>query len=721
MTDDDRQLDDLLRQLPLPDGLRSRGRLERLFDDDAVDRLVGRVAVPTGLADRVRASLAAAGGRMTGVVDLSRFSAGPAELEPVQPQRGIWRQVRRLRAAAREAAAVAGALGLVLLLAVAGIEVSRRLEGFPAPRDIPAENATAYSGGAAAAGRVAAGQPVGQRSTGRPAASPTPGLPAGTVGGPPRAFPDRPDRGAAERADRIAATGPGLEASGERAAAPPPTPPVVRGAAVTAPEWRQAPTMGTVPIPDASRRAVPRSPAFDFAFEMAHGEAPFIDPAADPALAIDRPPLTLGTDGFDTLLDRGLGRGGRGGQTIRVEEILAAMPPPPAVTTAAAGPVQLGFHAVPSGRTVGGRPTLLLEAAIHAPGRREPEAEPRSVTMIIDQSAAGDPQVWPRCCRGLAAVATQLEPAARVSVVLCGSRPRVAVRDATPAEVVAAARRWERLPPATTADLDAGLELARSEGLASGRTIVVSNAVTLERGRTAVAEALAEWHRAVAAAGGDRLACTPTADGPRFVIIDPAAGRSGSEPTFGRTGADAVAIRRELLRQVTGRPSLVAGHCRLEVQFDPARVERYRLIGHRQSTIASLSADPTPATDLHAGETTRAVYEVVPRQGDATGLARLSLSWRSPDGVPQHLTVSDLGRDDRRAEVLSAHGRTLLLAVWLGELAGGSAHLQSDRRPLLARLESLARDWRSSGELPPFAAALTGLLDRRPGEQRPPR
>jgi hypothetical protein len=264
--------------------------------------------------------------------------------------------------------------------------------------------------------------------------------------------------------------------------------------------------------------------------------------------------------------------------------------------------------------------------------------------------------------------------------------------------------------------------LARAEGLASNRTIVVSHAVTLDRSRSAVAEALAEWHRSVAVVGGDRIACLPRANGPRFLIIDPAAAAEANsgEPTFGRTSSDALAIRRELLRQVTGRPSLVASQCRLEVRFDPARVERYRIVGHRQSSVASLSADPVPGTDLHAGETTRVVYEVVPRKAGEARLAEVVLTWRSSDGVLERLAAANKGHDDRRGGILSAHGRSLLLAVWVGELAGGSAH-HPDRRSLIGRLEALAEEWRSGGDISPFAATLAGLLDRRPGEQRPPR
>jgi len=255
--------------------------------------------------------------------------------------------------------------------------------------------------------------------------------------------------------------------------------------------------------------------------------------------------------------------------------------------------------------------------------------------------------------------------------------------------------------------------------LTFGRTIVVAHAVTLDQGRTNVVAALAEWHRALAAGGGDTVTCTPGPNAPRFVIIDPAAPgpSSGAEPTFGRTGSDAASIRRELLRQVTGRPSLVAGHCRLELRFDPAHVARYRIVGHRQSTIESLAAAPPAGIDLHAGETIRAVYEVIPRQVGDARLAKAVLRWRSVEGGQRRLEVSDHGRNERPAgESLSAHERSLLLATWLGELAAGSAH-GGDGRSLLTVLAAVAEEARSRGDLTPFAAALVDVVDR--GRRKP--
>lgn len=719
MTDADRQLDDDLRRVPLPESLRAALTPEALFADAAIDRLLGAVAVPAGLADRVReAARAADAPARNGVVDLTRFAAGrggPAPLSRPAAAAGA-RQTHGGLRMVREAGRVAAALGLAFFLAMAGIRVSRWLEGpgltgqtlaagaerppneghaTPTPRRAAAES-TSSTDSLKVAGDNAADGGAGPAERGEPEramASVQQVIPPA----------NEPDPAAPERLLRSQAR-------------PPVTGPLrVRGAAV--PLAAAAPTaMTVVELPRDARRQVPKSPAFDLEFEMTHGESPFVDPAADARLAIDRPPLTLGTGGFDRLARGETDRRLRGvAARIRAEELLAAMPPPPELVGLGTEPVRLGLVAVRSGRTHNGRPTVFLEAAAFAAGGGRDRDAPLEATLILDQAAAGDALAWPRICRGLAALAGKLEPRDRVSVVLCGPRPRVALRDAAPAALAAAAVNWEALPAATSSDLDAAIDAAREAGLLSGRAVVVAHGATLDRCRGQVQELLSSWHRALALTGGDPLASTPP-EGLRFVVLDPAtpAPDRDAGPTFGRTSLDAVAIRRDLLRQVTGDDTLVARQCSLEVQFDPQRVAAYRLIGHRQSVVESLADSPLPTIDLHAGETVRAVYEVVPREAGLVGLATARLSWRTPAGSAARLEAVERTAGDRTAALPSPHGCELVLAATLGDLAGGSPHITQPRTTLTA-LASFADRWQDRGDVTPFGERLIRVIDRQAG------
>ena len=720
MTDANRHLDDELRRVSLPESLRAALTPEALFADAAIDQLLATLKLPPGLADRVHAATRAGDApARNGVVDLTRFSASgikPARLDRPAAE-GAVRRARGGLTMVREAGRVAAALGLAVVLATAGLQLSRALEGpaRAAPTSVAAAGSKAVGLGAASTPRSDTSAAIATGST--PSAAPGAGGRVTDMGVGAGQRHEQELAGASANPITPSASDPGMVLP-----SPPPTstePPRVRGAAMRLGLASLPPAMLVVELPRDARRQVPKAAAFNLAFEMAHGESPFVDPAADPSLAIDRPPLTLGTDGFDQRIWGALDRRSQAAASrIRAEELLAAMPPPSELTGPGTEPVRLGIAAVRSGRTLNGRPTIFMEAAAFAGGSPPKRETPLQATLILDQAAAGDPRAWPRICRGLAAVAARLEPRDRVSVVLCGPRPRVALRDAAPAALAAAAVNWEALPAAVSSDLDAAVDAAREAGLLTGNTFVVAHGATLDRCRGRVLELLSRWHRALAQTGGDPLVSAP-AEGMRFVVLDSATPPpdSSAGPTFGRTGLDAVAIRRELLRQVTGEDTLVARQCGLEIRFDPQRVAAYRLIGHRQSVVESLADAPPAPLDLHMGEIVRVVYEVVPKEVEALGLATATLSWRTPDGAAARLEAVDRTAGDRAASLPSPQGCELVLAATLGDLAGESAHAT---KPLatLAALASLADRWQDRGDVTPFGATLIRLIDRQAGNLR---
>lgn len=716
MNDDGRLIDDALRNVPLPLDWPAGLRPEAVFADDELDRMLAAVAVPADLAARIRVGLEAQPTRRRdGTVDLERLSDAAAGHRPRgqaasrAARAGRWSlELPRL---AREAASVAMALGLAGLLVVAGIEFSRRLE---LPREAGGRGLVAAAGKRPAAtlpgpqtGAVPA-PPAGGRSV-DPGVDPglgeqgPPGLVSATT-------PPVSPAPAAERVPSPPAGSAADEAAGLLATAEPEPgePLVVRGAPVWPADLAASPgppALATVEIPSAERRRVPRVAGYDLAFEMTYGEQPFIDPAASDRLAVDRPPLSLATTSYEAILaGRPRGRG-----KLRAEEVLAAIPAA-GIPTAATQPIGLSIHAVRSWPAVGEGSSVFVEVAASAGRLERSAAVPLELTLVLDQAAAGDPGGWPRICRGLAALAANLAPADRVTVVLSGPRARVAARAADAGQLATLAADLEWQPAAASSDLDAGLALAGR----SGRVVVVAHAASLERVRGEAREQLTAWQAALSEVGGDTLAARPAA-GCRFVILDAAtlSPESRSEPTFGRTSSDAVSIRRALLQQATGQNTLVAAGCELEVRFDPRQVARYRLIGHRQSAVQSLATTAPGSIDLHAGETVRAVYEVVPRKRVAPqALVTAAISWQAAGDGRQRLEARGLATaDDLAAALPSPHGCELLLAVAVGELAAGSAHLE---RPAarVAAVESLLEAWRVRGDLTPFAAALATAFEQ---------
>ncbi len=706
---DERTIDESLKSIRLPEGLDGKLRPEALFDDAAIDRMLAGVTVPAGLAERIHA--AASSGRTApskNVIDLTRFMADAGHT-PNAGATPVLRPARRgaiMPGLVRDFASVATALGLVGVLALAGVEFSRRLEGVPAaPRAVT---------------RLDFNDPIDRSASDRPLHVT---VPAGawptaesknrqrTVTTPLVAGPPTPSGTASDPA----AGGP---TAGNLALSPTlaePSPQTVRGAPVMSQAFEGVtgpPSLATVEIPTAVRRRVPRVRGYDLAFEMTTGEQPFVDPAADPALAVDCPPLTLSVDGFEAVASADHGRRPR----IRTEDILAAMPARHSSDWGSL-PLQLVIHEVPGLRSLGEARGMLVEVAVSARpmGGTGRPSEPLNVTLVLDQSAAGDSAAWGRICRAVGDLAAQLAPSDRVSVVLAGPRPRMAVQAADPTRLAALAADLEWQGASITSDLDQGLILAGP----CDRVVVVAHAMSLENGRGTVREALAAWHNALALVGGDALSCEPEG-GTRFIVLDPStpSPTEWKEPTFGRTSPDAVSIRRALIGQVTGRDTLVASHCDLQVRFDPRRVARYRLVGHRQSAVESLAEAPPRGTDIHVGETVRVVYEVIPRSNDIIhGLASASLTWRLQQGDARRIEIApNHAPSPDESSLPSPHGCELILATGLGELASGSAHL--GRRPaLVTALQQLISDWRSRGDITPFGETLARSLDRLAGSR----
>ena len=702
MTVDDRRLDAALRQVPLPDSVEDGLTRESLFEDAAIDALLARVPASPDLGPRIREAINSGPARpRSGAVDLAR-------LAPSRPRQFALERVadrsrsKRSTAVFRESLRVAMAVAVAFAVTLTGIGFSRWLEGRPqspgsvATRLQPPEARPREPVAAApdSSRLPASGVSIPARAGGTPPAS---DIPETAASGKPEAFfaPELNDSrrlAVDDRRQADAAT--------------------IRGAPIRPLSGSRLPmTMRTVELPGEVRRAVPRSPAFDLAFEMAQGQSPFVSPAADPLLAIDQPPLTLRTDDFALL---GSGALVRQREPLRAEQILAALPPPEPLTVAGE-PLRLGMHVVRSWRDMRGRPSLLLEVVAHAVGGGPvPERSAvRPICLVLDQSAAGDRLAWPRICRGLTAVAGQLSPTDRVTLILCGPRPRVALERAAPGRLAALATDLEWLPATSSADLDAGLQLAQAVADGS-RTIVVSHDGTLERGRETVRAALTGWHRHRAEVGGDSLEASSDG-GPRFIILDPAAPRRGraGDPTFGRTGLDSVSIRRAMIREVLQRETTVAADCRLEVRFDPGAVAGYRLLGHRQSAVESLSTTQPEAIDLHVGETARVVYEVIPRRSLDEPLATAILHWRPPAGAARAVTTRDPGsQPDRGATTPSPHGCELLLASILGETLGASPHV-AQRGPPLAVAAGVSTAWKDRGDVTPFGATLIRCLESR--------
>jgi Ca-activated chloride channel family protein len=95
-----------------------------------------------------------------------------------------------------------------------------------------------------------------------------------------------------------------------------------------------------------------------------------------------------------------------------------------------------------------------------------------------------------------------------------------------------------------------------------------------------------------------------------------------------------MAARRIFQEQLGGTLEVIAQDVKLQVDFDPAQVARYRLVGYENRAIADVQFrdDKVDAGELGAGHTVTALYELELKPGAGAGLATVRVRAKPPRG-----------------------------------------------------------------------------------------
>jgi Ca-activated chloride channel family protein len=94
--------------------------------------------------------------------------------------------------------------------------------------------------------------------------------------------------------------------------------------------------------------------------------------------------------------------------------------------------------------------------------------------------------------------------------------------------------------------------------------------------------------------------------------------------------------RRIFVDQLTGTLLTIAKDAKVQVEFNPETVERYRLLGYENRDVADddFRNDAVDAGEIGAGHSVTALYEIEPAAGledPATPLATVRLRWEEPE------------------------------------------------------------------------------------------
>lgn len=383
---------------------------------------------------------------------------------------------------------------------------------------------------------------------------------------------------------------------------------------------------------------------------------------------------------------------------------------------------------------------LLLRVALKAREVDLRDAPPANLVFLIDVSGSmGAPNKLPWVKQSLAMLANAMRSQDRVAVVVYAGAEGLALPSTGDRAAVMAA--LERLESGGSTNGGAGLRLAYQvarEHLVPGginRVILCTdgdfNVGVSDRGslRRLVAEQ---------AAGGVRLTVLGYGMGNlKDDLLETIADRGDGQYAYIDSLAEA---RRVLVEQASGTLLTVARDVKLQLEFNPATVAGWRLIGYENRLLRhqDFADDRIDAGDLGAGHNVTAFYQLIPAGGEvpappteslryqqpataapiASGdLLTVRLRWKDPLGeasqlveqqVPTSVTALDRCGDDLRFQAgVAAWGMLLRGSPW-----AGSADL--------AMVRDLARGGLGA-DLHGHRAGFLALVGRTPADGLPPR
>ncbi|MEM7482201.1 MAG: von Willebrand factor type A domain-containing protein [Acidobacteriota bacterium] len=458
------------------------------------------------------------------------------------------------------------------------------------------------------------------------------------------------------------------------------------------------------PAPSTGGTAEPNGHPHGDMFFQHSGVNPFLDPAEDArstfSLDVDRASFTL----LRSYLDQGY-RPPR--DAVRVEEIVNAL------DAAGDPPTDRALHwsveAAPTPFTQG--PDYRL-VRFHMASRPVVDRPAAALTLLVDVSGSmaqgGRIELVRRSFRLLL---DRLQPGDRVALVTFGRRAQVVLEPTADLDRVRAA--LARLSPSGSTHAAAGLEAAYDLALrhlrpgAINRVILASDGVA-NTGETD-GEALLERLAAGVEAGIELTALGFGMGNYNDILLEKLADDGDGNYAY----IDTLDEAEEVLGTQLGATLLtVAEDARVQVEFEPALVDRYRLLGYENRDLPDRDFRNTASDggEIGAGHRVTALYEIKlrPEAFESTdAFAALRFRYRDPSSrewIEQELplTARDLAPSWRAA---SPEFRQAALAAELAEILRGSywaresslaevarrAHALATERPGNAQAAELAR------------------------------
>ncbi len=293
----------------------------------------------------------------------------------------------------------------------------------------------------------------------------------------------------------------------------------------------------------------------------------------------------------------------------------------------------------PSPFAPAGQDVTLLKIAVKARTVGRDQRKPAHLVFVVDVSASmGQPDRLPTVQAALSALADKLSEGDRVSLITCARDAALLLETVSAKDKNAIRQKIEAMQPAGPTNLIAGLKLGYAtarKGFVAGQInqVVLCSDGVANIGQTDANDVLREV--AADRKQGITITCVGVGYGAyNDAFLEGLANRGDGRYVFLDSGPEA---QNALVGHLTSTLQTVATDARIQVQFNPSRVRRYRLIGYENRDIEDkkFRDDTVDAGEVGSGQCSTALYEVeltgTSAQDGAADIGTVYIRYRNAD------------------------------------------------------------------------------------------
>jgi Ca-activated chloride channel family protein len=346
-----------------------------------------------------------------------------------------------------------------------------------------------------------------------------------------------------------------------------------------------------------------------------------------------------------------------------------------------------------------GQDLTLLKIAVKARTVGRDQRRPAHIVFVVDASASmGQADRLPLVQAALNLLVGKLSEADRVSLITCANEARLHL-EAVPARQRDTIRQTiEAIQPTGPTNLMAGLELGYAVARRAFVAGQINQVVLCSDGVANVGETEAQVVLQKVAEDrkqGITLTCVGVGYGAyNDAFLETLADRGDGRYVFLDSSEQA---REALVNQLAATLEIVAKDARIQVEFNPARVRRYRLIGYENRDIEDqrFRDDTVDAGEVGSGQCSTALYELeltTPSSQDGDdNLGTVFVRYRHAEtGQIEEISRSLAGSIVRRRSV--AEDPRFFLAVGAARFAEWLRESEHARQTTLADVQHLLND-----------------------------